>query len=200
MARKLTLDYLDEDYQIFIKNFKMFLGVETDKDMAEIMGLTTSGYSHFKRTNTFPFDKVVRVALEKNLSLDEIFNNENAKKISNLSDIKDDIFQLINKNTYIKLPFFRQNSEYSLRAFIDGVNIYIVDTGENEVNNSDLLLKSNSDYYVKNVRKEIEGTYLVSNHSRVESCSDSTLSLTKSEFEKFTIVGTIVAQASVRTW
>lgn len=197
MGRKLTLDYLNEDYQIYMRNFKMYMGVESDKAIGEILGLTTSGYSHFKRTNTFPFDKVVRVALENKLSLDEIFNNPNAKKFSNSSEMKDDMFVLINKNRHIKLPFFRQKSDFSLSAFIDGNDVYIIDTSMKEISNIDLLLKNENDYFLKSVKKEIDGNYIISNLPKSDTPSQDPIIFSKEAFEEFEIIGSVVAQASL---
>jgi hypothetical protein len=175
----------------------MFMGVESDTAIGEIIGLTTSGYSHYKRTNTFPFDKIVRIALENNLSLDEIFNNPNAKKFSNSSEMKDDMFVLINKNRHIKLPFFRQNCDASLSAFIDKSDVYIIDTSMKEVSNIDLLLKKESDYYIKSVKKEIDGNYLISNLPKSDTLSQDPIIFSKEAFEEFEIIGSVVAQASL---
>ena len=64
MARTSLLTFENKEYQKWIDNFKIKTNIIHDKDLAEELDLTPSGYSHFKRTNKFPYEKFILASLK----------------------------------------------------------------------------------------------------------------------------------------
>lgn len=186
-----------EEFDKVIKKLKDLLGIDSDRQLAFKLNILPASFSNNKRNSILPYEKIVLLALENNISLDILFNNkveqnsrinEDIRNEDNTSDYIN-IELLIDNNDYVRLPVNLKEDVNNLKAIVLENNIYVVNIKFNLVeNNNNYLLKSNEVYYAKHISIDFSGNYLL------KSMDGSIDKITKEEFEKIESIGKIVVK------
>lgn len=197
MERKKTaaLDFENSDYSIWTERLKGAFNLKSEKDVANLLGIQPSGFSHFKRTNRFPYDKVVELYIEKGLSLDGLFGIKDTVLMHSKKELikeksKYDIPFLLNKNNALSIPMLiSQNESNSLVAFTQDNMIYIINTGVNKyIKKANYLLEKNEIYYIRNIDMTLDNNFEICEINNHDSKGHV---FSNEELEKFTIVGMV---------
>ena len=57
------------------ERLKTILGITTDTDLARTLGMSRTALNNRKKVGSIPFDAVLKLCMEKGISLDEIFGS-----------------------------------------------------------------------------------------------------------------------------
>ncbi len=193
--KKTSLDFESSDYSLWAEKIKEKFSLDSEKELAGILGIQPSGFSHFKRSNRFPFDKVVELYIEKGLSLDGLFGIKDTALIHSKKELikeksKYDIPFLLNKNNALSIPMLiSQNESSSLVAFTQDNMIYIINTSVNKyIKKANYLLEKNDIYYIRNIDMTLDNNFEICEINNHDSKGHV---FSKEELEKFTIVGMV---------
>lgn len=196
MEKKKTtaLDFENSDYSTWTERIKRAFNLKSEKEVANLLGIQPSGFSHFKRTNRFPFDKVVELYIQKGLSLDGLFGIKDTS-INNKKELvrgksKYDIPLLLEKDKVLSVPMLMsQNENSSLMAFIQDNIIYIINVDVNKyTKKANYLLEKNDIYYIRNIDMTLDNNfeiYEINNHDSKGHI------FSVEELQKFNIVGMV---------
>lgn len=197
MERKKTvaLDFENSDYSIWTERLKGAFNLKSEKEVANLLGIQPSGFSHFKRTNRFPYDKVVELYIEKGLSLDGLFGIKDTVLMHSKKELikeksKYDIPLLLNKNNVLSIPMLiSQNESGSLVAFTQDNMTYIINTAANKyIKKANYLLEKNDIFYIRNIDMTLDNNFEIceiNNHDSKEHI------FSVEELQKFTIIGMV---------
>lgn len=192
--KKAGLDFENSEYSLWTEKIKKAFNIDSEKDFANLLGIQPSGYSHFKRSNKFPFDKIVELYIEKGLSLDNLFGIKSTTTISRKEQDREknkyDIPFLLNKDKVLSIPMLlSQNENNSLYVFSQDNILYIVNTSiKKYTKKANYLIEKNDVYYIRNIDMSLDGSYEL---YEINTQNISKNTFTVEEFEKFNIVGMI---------
>lgn len=92
------------NYDLVIDRLKEKLEIKSDSALADLFEISTSAMSQNKRRDSIPYDRVIQVCMDNNISIDYVIKGRDAMEYEVMDDVD---LHGIDTDTFIVLPYFK---------------------------------------------------------------------------------------------
>lgn len=92
------------NYDLVFDRLKEKLGITSDAALAAMFEISTSGMSQNKKRDSIPYDRVIKVCMDHNISIDYVIKGRDAMEYELMDEVD---LRGIDTETFIVLPYFK---------------------------------------------------------------------------------------------
>ena len=137
-----------EEIEKWTEKLKKLLDVNSEKGVAEEMGVSPSQYSQMKNNDKFPFEKFFALMIKRGLSIDDFFNIKDDSSCDYLSKAKITYYK--NSKKYILLQDI-DNKDDNLRVIKKNDQFIVFDSTIKKFSNDGIYVFEHNEFII--VRK-----------------------------------------------